>query len=373
MPWSLRHIRCADDETWSDSRQGLFKFPPSNLRGHGTLPPTAFPFSMETTFHLPADSETLFLLSRGPKLGGGVEIVTSPSLDDVVEVQINARYLRKDLLDRTSVCLSERGEGEYGISMLSSPRWQRPGHEDNVYFHVTVVLPQGASSRPLVVNNLETNMPNFFHNIGQLGEVVQFKQLSLNGLDAPIQVQSLTAESARIRTTNGLISGTFMVSSSLSLRTSNAPIDTLITLDDNDTTVDSTVHIQTSNGELKSTVHIDPSTNLNLFTLNAKTSNAPLEISVPYAPSALPFFLTAKTSNAPASVSIPPTFSGPFQMKTSNEEQYVDQRNPPIQGRQIHVYKTLGRATHGIVKWLDERPDGNVAVRTSNAPVTLML
>ncbi len=125
MPWSLRHIRCADSETWSDSRKGLFKFPPSNLRGHGTLPPTAFPFSMETTFHLPADSETLFLLSRGPKLGGGVEIVTSPELDDVVEVQINARYFRKDLLDRTNVCLSERGEGEYGISMLVSAHSRR--------------------------------------------------------------------------------------------------------------------------------------------------------------------------------------------------------------------------------------------------------
>lgn len=83
--------------------------------------PKSFPFSAETTFELPVNSETLFLISRGHLSSGTVDLVTSRTqAPNSVSVHVVANYFREDIRDLTKVCWSERRKGENGVGIFVS-------------------------------------------------------------------------------------------------------------------------------------------------------------------------------------------------------------------------------------------------------------
>jgi hypothetical protein len=94
-----------------------------------------------------------------------------------------------------------------------------------------------------VVKAFETELPLFVHTVGDIAKTVEFRRLSLMGSNMPMTVtvsgpryfaffvlqfkmslKSLHAHHAKLATSNRPITGSFNASTSLELRTTNAPI-----------------------------------------------------------------------------------------------------------------------------------------------------
>ena len=177
--------------------------------------PKSFPFSSETTFELPVNSETLFLISRGHLSSGTVDLVTSRNqAPNSIGVHIVTNYFREDIRDLTKVCRLERGKGEDGVGIFVSrtsiqksrrkmgsnqltfqtPKWKNGGNHhgmgEQLYFETIITLPEVSGSHPLTVKKLETNVANTFHRIADLNKKVKFRSISLKGSNAPIHAQA---------------------------------------------------------------------------------------------------------------------------------------------------------------------------------------
>lgn len=77
--------------------------------------------------------------------------------------------------------------------MLTGPKLQTPqvkesrSKQDLLQFNITVHLPVGDSH--LRINNFETDLPLFAHDVGDLASTVEFRHLSLKGSNMPIVVK----------------------------------------------------------------------------------------------------------------------------------------------------------------------------------------
>ena len=116
-----------------------------------------------------------------------------------------------------------------------------------MFFDIRVHLPPGTAQQPQRITNLESNIGNFAHVLGDLADSVQFDSISLKGANEPIQAkvcappcspgtlltkdpQSLSADVAQIRTSNALIEGHYLTPNKLTLTTANGNIDAEVTL-----------------------------------------------------------------------------------------------------------------------------------------------
>ncbi|KAI6104720.1 hypothetical protein EDD17DRAFT_1449537, partial [Pisolithus thermaeus] len=63
------------------------------------------PYGAVTSFSLPVDADSLYLLSRGANQLGNLKITQSNKESDVVDVDIRVAYQSKDTLDLATVCL----------------------------------------------------------------------------------------------------------------------------------------------------------------------------------------------------------------------------------------------------------------------------
>ncbi|KAK0495084.1 hypothetical protein EDD18DRAFT_1173857 [Armillaria luteobubalina] len=350
-------------------------------------------YSAHTSFDLPLISETLFLLSQGSLSSGAVNVVTSPTLKDVVRVDVAIQYYRQRVLDYARVCLLQRQEGENGVGVFT-PRWfNNPSYQDRPHFDITVTIPEPSSTSASNIKNFETDVPNFSQSLQDLEGRVHFGKISLKGSNmqiqaeslefdygkivtsnAPIQINSLDAVGADVHTTNAPIQGRFVASGSLVLKTSNAPIRVDVDLGDMDTTK-STLELTTSNNIIEGGIKLfSPSSDV-----SARTSNGPLQIKVLESPVDSKVKLDARTSNAFAEVGLPPTYEGSYSLSTSHMQPSLrvgEMADPAGRGRRRTVKQNTVRRgeTIGEVYW-DERNRGRgtVLVRSSNGPISLKL
>ncbi|KAG6866686.1 hypothetical protein C0991_000796 [Blastosporella zonata] len=335
-----------------------------------------FPHSSSTTFELPLSYDTLFLLARGSHTRGTVNVITSDEVSDTVKVHLTVQYMSKDIRDRAiKVCLLEREDNSIGVGYFTRGSWR---HFNPSVYEATVVIPVSSQSKlPRHINNFKTDMDNTMHSLGDLQDLVSFSYISLRGSNSPIYSKSIFADTTVFRTSNGAITGSYNASRSLTLHTSNAPIQVDVSVENaSDYVSDLTLH--TSNGKIDSRVSLTSATDDGRYMITATTSNAPLAVGISTSPLASTLRVTASTSNGPAFLSLPPAYEGQISMSTSNGAPSIKRRNvadPSGKGRERKVRTTsLGRNTlRGSVSWTDEEGSGTVALRSSNSPIVIQL
>ncbi|KAG6920045.1 hypothetical protein DXG01_010113 [Tephrocybe rancida] len=338
-----------------------------------------FPYSSSTAFELPLSYETLFLLARGAQTRGTVNVITSDDVSDTVKVHLTVKYVSKHDRDREiKVCLLQREPNTIGVGYFTRNSWYRRLHS---VYEATVVIPASRIPESLQqIKTFKTDMSNTNHRLGDLQGLVSFSHLSLKGSNSPIYAKSIHADTAVFRTSNGAITGFFNASRSLTLHTSNAPIQADVTVANEDEYV-SDLTLRTSNGKIDSRVSLTATEGdqySSRYLVAATTSNALLAVNFPSSPLASILRVTASTSNGPAHFSLPPAYEGEISMSTSNSAPSIKRRDvvdPSGKGRVRRVRTTslTHNTLQGSVSWSNEEGPGKVNLRSSNSPIVIEL
>ncbi|ETW74815.1 hypothetical protein HETIRDRAFT_482614 [Heterobasidion irregulare TC 32-1] len=339
-------------------------------------------FIANTQLDLPFDSDTLFLLSRGSLSHGIVRIIEDDHVGagDKVQVSIEVRYYSQEALSRANVCSLTRGHRENGIGIFTSDHRENR-REQQLQFDVTVRLPSDAET--LYIPAFETDLKLFAHYLGPLASAYTFGSVLLKTSNFPIDVQSIDAYRAKISTENAAIRGSFNVSTSLELATSNAPIEADVSLYNSQSNHATSLRLATRNGPIKAALRLYTDSLRSSFKVDATTSNSPLTITNNVSPPDSILRLSAETSNSPAHVLLASAYEGTFSVGTSLFSPVVDRNtrkeDPSGRGRErsVNVRNVRGGVVEGAVSWepseLPRGGAGEVSLRTSNSPVTLIL
>jgi len=237
-----------------------------------------------------------------------------------------------------------------------------------------------SSNFPLRIQKLATDVPNFSHQIGRIAETVEFQSIYLEGSNGFINSGTLTAQTADFRTSNGPIEGSFDASTSLSLVTSNSPINVDVGLDNIDPDTSTRLVITTSNGPIRSSIsRFSPNAMRSKFEVGITTSNSVLEAEFPISPMNSTLLLSAQTSNARAAVVLDHAYEGEFHVQSSNFAPRVEQReteDPLGQGRRKVIDRNREDRGHSEGRIRYDPPGmaaSRVRVITSNAEASLTL
>ncbi|KAF7362383.1 Ankyrin repeat family protein [Mycena venus] len=330
-----------------------------------------FLFSSDASLEFQDSSALLFLLSQGALSGGHLEVL--PSSESVPRALITARYHSLHVRDRANVCSMERKNANgAGIGIFTPAAFDGQTPEDRLDFTITLFLPTGSGSS-LPVYNLETHLPSFSHAIDSLRDILEFDQLVLRSQNKPIIAKTLFARNATIHTSNGFISGSFEASSSLSLVTSNAPIDATVKLHNQNVFTTTQLLLQTRNAQLQSDVSLTTSAASGQggkFAVKAETSDGPLIMTFPTSPTHSILNFDAQTSNSPANVWLNHAFEGEFTLASSMV--LVDQRPflDPLKLRTVFYSDFKNGMVTGNVRWkmpvFKSKVPGFVRVATTN-------
>ncbi|KAF8586655.1 hypothetical protein K439DRAFT_1659596 [Ramaria rubella] len=380
------------------------------------------PLSSTLHFSIPTSSPLVFLTSGGSydkDSSVTVQLSESDSFSDDIEIDVVVGYYDNAALDRADVCLLERDGGGTGVGLFT-PICEGPCHirdKEKLKFTVTIHLPNsGSPENPLIINALETTVGSWSHHITSLNDQVVFGSLSLEGQNAPIQLDSVSVVSANFNTTNaqisgscdasdslvlsnsnaaitgsytaskslgasnsnGLISGSYGSSETLVLSTSNARISADIRLWNGNGDSPTSLQLTTSNSRIETPITListyeSPSTP-SAFSVSAATSNGVLDVSFPEAPTS-PFsrlsFIGNASSNSHSSVKLHSTYEGSISLMSTFYSPKISNSNtkdPSGQNRRRNVDKTTvsNRHLEAIVKWGTDEGAGNVVITTDN-------
>jgi len=343
------------------------------------------PYHATTSFSLSPDAAKHLIV--GNRAYGGIDVKTSNSLKDI-QVDVTAHYYDQSVLEKARACkLKSKQDGE-GVG-LYMPRNRGSWHrEDQVNFQVTVTLPE-QSHGPLVINEFETHLSIFKHNLHDLRDKVFFRSLTLRSSNSKINADAVNAARSDVRTSNGGITGRYQVNDSLVLDTSNGRIDVELEVEDSGRrSSGASVVMKTSNAMLTAKANLYASQNIQgvpttksakggRFTLDATTSNGRLNLNVPTIPFDSALTLSGKTSNSPADVYLDKrgSFEGLYKLETSNSMPTVERADSGDKkdGQRRVLEKTLGGkgSSQGKVYWgrWDKGRDGSLQLKTSNSKV----
>ncbi|KAF9243215.1 hypothetical protein BU15DRAFT_72404 [Melanogaster broomeanus] len=140
----------------------------------------------------------------------------STEVSDTVDVRVRVAYHHDEALDRATICHVERAENEQGVGIFTPPDEPPYDYRDQLKFDVTLTLPAG-SDGALLVKNLETELPDYSQNIGDLWESVLFENIHLSSSNGRLHAESVTAESAQFSSSNGGITANGEIHSKVAL------------------------------------------------------------------------------------------------------------------------------------------------------------
>ncbi|KIK05412.1 hypothetical protein K443DRAFT_130445 [Laccaria amethystina LaAM-08-1] len=312
-------------------------------------------YSIDNTFKFPLNPSTFTFLAqyeskRAVVIPGSLTIEQSADGDDdTVTVNVVTRFSDYALLRHVDLCEISKDEGGVGVGFF---------HKEHVHFDVTVRLP--ASSSPLLIESLETELPLFSLSLGDLANV-HFKSLSLKNALLPINVQSVFAEKGMVTSSVGAIQGHFTTSSSLSLVTSLAPINVSIEL------VGDSKGGDARDGPTKE------------YTILASTALGKVNVNFTDSPVDSRLLLKANSTLSSVDVQLHSAYEGRFFLETSLSRPDVVVReveDPSGQGRKraIGVRAVKGNKIDGEVSWSEAGKErGEVQISSAWAPVTLFL
>ncbi|KAH9485694.1 hypothetical protein JR316_0002605 [Psilocybe cubensis] len=366
IPSNVSLVHCVDGtqdriETTVDSSQDLYE--------------------SRSSFQLPLDSATIFLVSRGQNLHGAISVVTSEDQEvDSAKVVVSLYHTEKSQ-DWAKVCLLSRGQGENGVGIFtpigrSGHHWDRR----SLSYSIAVILPALDSDKPLQINNLETDLPNTSHHVGDLSDVL-FDRISLRATNAPMNLELLVTDSSSVITTNGPITGTLHSSLQSVLTTTNGPIKVNVNLTSTEQS-NATLIAHATNSPINAKINLLSSVgNGGTFFVSTTTTNSPLSVDFLTSPVDSTLHLVSKTTNGFASVALDPAYEGSYDIATSR---YLSARvhhkvpvpeDPSGKGRPREGHAIGSRnEVRGEIYWgrYDEnRSNGTVFIRTTNSPVLL--
>ncbi|KAH7883256.1 hypothetical protein F5I97DRAFT_215751 [Phlebopus sp. FC_14] len=339
-----------------------------------------YTFGAETNISVPLES-AFFLLSRGSYQHGHLDIEQSDSLgpEDRAVVQIKANYRDIAALGLFSVCELHRGDDEYGVGFFTPTR---PGrHRDDIRFDVKFILPASKRGTLLRVKGFDTNLPHFTQEVADLADLIHFEKITLASSAMPIRVKSVTASVGSFVTANAPVEGSFRSDGHLELVTSNAHVQSSISLLNVDDNLPTVLNISTNNGsiEMDVTLHT-PSGMGGAFDVNARTLNAPVVMAYTSSPVDSILRSMASTLNSPARMTLPAAFEGEFELESRHAEPSVEQRSmedPTGQGRHRRVNQSsLADRLLGSTRWTDVatgHKTSKATVKTSNSPAQLVI
>nr|GAT51526.1 predicted protein [Mycena chlorophos] len=363
-------------------------------------PSSSTPYSSFTAFNFSLPSKALLLLSKGDLSAGHLRVSTG--YKDQVEVKVTVHYNEEPVRDLAKVCLIKREENEGGVGIFT-PRWRGGSRPWNyrLSFDVELVLPISKTSAQRFVNTLLTDVNNFSQDL-EIWESFTFGNLTLQGSNgriqspgtlvaheatlktsnAKVEIRRLQSYAVSVQSTNGPITGTYETTGPLYLKTSNGKIDVGVTVKSEGDSESIPLTMITSNAALSAGIELRSSSRQGgTFPVKAQTSNHALALSFNELPIDATLSLDGKTSNSRANVSLPTTYEGKFSVVTSNAPADVQRRNknePDPKGakrtRTLTFDSVSKTRTKGTVHWdKDNANRGDVAVRSSNGPVTLVL
>nr|GAT49088.1 ankyrin repeat family protein [Mycena chlorophos] len=290
-----------------------YAMPPPYVSYRTAPPPPETPAPTQTTPLLPTHRK--FSTHKRRRRQRRIIFVAASVLLNCLLVLLLLRRGRRSIQDDTHVGIVvpeeplphhpiEAVKPDPGLGRCTPNAFDEQGPQDKLEFDLALYLPtvgRRGSSPPLY--NVETSLPSFAHNLHSLKDVLEFQELHLESRNAPIVADSVYARNATIRTTNGHIQGSFDASAHLSLITTNALIDTTVTL--HSTTIFKTTELvmQTRNGQLESAINLlttSASGEGGSFNVSAHTADAPLVISFPKSPARSTLNFNGVTSNARA-------------------------------------------------------------------------
>ncbi|KAJ7884144.1 hypothetical protein B0H14DRAFT_3432559 [Mycena olivaceomarginata] len=316
--------------------------------------------SSHAIFDIPLNADTVLLLSRyrsSSFFGAGFSVVHSLRDAD------------------TKVCLVTGPDGETGVGLFSKGAWFSPGRETS-FVKINVLLPRPKT--PLRLKGIVANLPNFSLNVGNLEDSIDFGSATFTTSNSPVNVKSLTADRARLHSSNGRItadslispdltvqtfnsgiSGTFNTSGTLKITTSNAPIKVTVNLESNDKNRPTAVHLRTSNHRWTQMFSSPPT--------RARAATSSSRRTPPTGPSPSPSrtrprtassSLTARTSNKPAEVRLHGAYQGAFSVSTLNDKPEVKQVDEKGDNRQVdicnnHMHTLVHQYLHPLLLSVD--------------------
>ncbi|KAI6106190.1 hypothetical protein EDD16DRAFT_196987 [Pisolithus croceorrhizus] len=343
-------------------------------------PQCNYPYGAQTTFTLPVDADSLYLIARGAYQHGRVRVRQSDNIESgSVRVDVRAAYYDQRALARVTLCRFTRADNEHGIGIYTPQRGWTYNYKDQVQFLVAFTFPMApVPGTPLHIKRFDADTSQFSFSAGDLWETMLFDDVVLRTSNSHINITSIVLKHGSFRSSNGYIAGHYNASGSLKLATSNGKIKATVCLL-NEHAQATELDMQTSNSLIQSEITLStPSNTGGAFEVSARTSNSP--ISLRYADSPLESFLasSAVTSNSDACVKMHSTFEGSFELTTSNSSSSLKVRrgdvDPAGRGRQrVVAQHRAGNVTSGTVSWGPEvrYPLGSTSVRSTNGRVSL--
>ncbi|KAI0315689.1 hypothetical protein OF83DRAFT_1130717, partial [Amylostereum chailletii] len=313
-------------------------------------------YTAVTSFDIPVASPLLSLIANGHFPQSNLRVVSATHPSPFITVGVVAKYRSRSAFGRVAVCPFHGIEGEEGVGLIGPF-----GRRAMVNFDVTVYLPPTEDGSIRTIPELKTHLPMFRQSFDDLLQDFQFGSISLGGVNSPVDVKSIQAESVSIRTEYAPIYGTFDTTSSLELCTKNAPILVTINAYNDVANGTSNLTLVTENGSITAKMSLfsaDPSGTTGNFNVSATTRNGLIKIDNPVSPPDVVLNLLAKTINAPAEVALWPAFQGSFLTRgTANQVTHVEHPEDPTgrsRQRKFSVEKVVGDLVQGRVWWASD-------------------
>ncbi|KAF9471939.1 hypothetical protein BDN70DRAFT_887570 [Pholiota conissans] len=322
---------------------------------------------------------------------GTFKVITSPhQTQDTITLNVSTRYNTPGFLTSHSVRVCENnGWIEIYNPALKLGETTRADIMHLGMFDTTLIFPESddSVSPPPMMRKFHAYTPDTEIIIGDAGSKLGFRRVIFNG-NKTIEVNSLSTERAIITSYGGTIRGTFNVSATLTLTTSNSPIIVDLNLNNTQggvlsvfaTTTNSPIEITAS---LFSILPPQPPG----FSISATTTNSPVDISFLTAPLDSSLQVKAVTTNSPAIVNAHPTYQGGFFLDNEGPELHENRGavvDPSGEGRERRFEYTAVRQdlVAGKVFWGESprpRPhfpwpnifEEMIRVSTTNSPAVL--
>ncbi|KAI6115839.1 hypothetical protein F5141DRAFT_1099121 [Pisolithus sp. B1] len=320
-------------------------------------PPTE-PYGAETSFSLPVNANSVYLLSRGANQLGNLKITQSDKESDVVDVDIRVTYESKDFLDLATVCLTGGEENQYGVSILTPPHRDHWSGQRPLHFDVELALPAAKEGSTLGTKVLMTHLPTYSQSVTASSNTMSFGKFSLASVDGDITVNSVASAFGFYKTVNGNISGHFQ-GGLLELVTVNGNIDATVTLFNNAfSRLTSKLLTRSANGHATSEVTLisDPKFGGN-FDVDTSSMNGFVDLAITESPVGSVLKAVATTTNGEVKVAVPSTYEGSYFGTTVVGKAFVMERDvedPEGKGRHREIVKNrLGNRVEGAVYWVE--------------------
>ena len=260
-------------------------------------------------FHLAVpEAGGFFLNTRGALSTGSVNFqVTEPlhrnsflnSNEDVIEIQVEARYDDDTLVELANVCVLERktstGSRAVGVGIYTPPSDEiHSSAMSHLTFRITVRIPPSLTT----LNSFDVHGPML--DISGSLPSPHIRLLNLKTLDSPINLEQLFVTSAKVSTSNGNIQGFYNVSNSLDLTSQNGKISVQVALHPSDA--------EDSDSE---------DFEANSTSVQATTTNGAIEIEYVEIPLDHILHSSLHTTNGRAQTNLPETFEGKVELETT--------------------------------------------------------